>query len=337
MAIREVYVGGELDSVRVTAGVVGVDTITNRRDPAFSDMSLVLNIGAQSQFVCDFKDELGAPTTIPTGETIWMHFYGVTVATSSAFVPLSVISDTSGRPCFRVSYGTLGNTTVNIEVNGSTGLTPSWTVAASYIGFDGYLDVGIFTGTTKKVQLFVNGNFISEAPISQVGSGGYKEVVFTSSGTNFHTSYISQILITENKPTVGSRVWTRKPSGAGALQQMAGAYTNLVKTALNDTTAVISNAADQTATYQYQDITIPTGMAMGEVWQWTRTKTDGVSPTNLQSVCRVGSTDYTTANMSGMTAGFNGLPGRWPLNPATTTKWSASTFNAAEFGMKSTA
>lgn len=329
MAIREVFAGGELDSVAVISGTAVANTASSNRDGAYSDMSI--QVGA-SIYSCSFKGLDGADTAIPVGETVWLHTY-VSRSLSSGTATLLTLQDTSLRPCIQCMLAASGSV-LTLQYNSSTTSTPVWVAAASFGNFLGYIDVAFMTGPSPKAQLFVNGSFVGESPVSQVGSVGYDSLTF-GPGSAANTMYISQILVTENRPTVGARVWTRKANAAGAVSEMTGAFGSLVKTAINDTTSVTSNAPLQTSVFAYQDVATPVGMAWGELWVWSRAKNDGAPPANLKGVVRVGTTNYESPAMTAISGGFNALPSRWPTNPATSAKWTDSSFNAAQIGMKS--
>lgn len=327
MAVREVYAGGELDSVRVIAGSAAVSTTPLYRDTAYSDCSLVLQ---GNVYTSNFYDEDNVETTIPLGETAWVHLNLFSNTTASYLALL----DTTGRPILRVARPS-SSTSITLERNTGTAASPAWVVLASY-GFSSYasFDVDFYfkTGSSKECGFYINNSLISTETFTDASVAALAS--FTA-GPSTGDNFVSQILITENKPTVGAKVWTRKASGAGSVSGMSGVYTSLVKTALNDTTAIVSNAALQVSTFAYQDVTTPSGMVWGELWVWSRAKNDGSAPTGLNGIARVGGVNYSSPLMQGMGSGFNGLPVRWKNNPATSTKWTDATFNAAEFGMES--
>lgn len=328
MAKRELYSGGELDSVRVRMGVGVVNS--GRRDTAYSACSLEAK--DITVYELPFRGVDQGPTTCPIGETIWMtHFLG-TWASSSIGESLK-LTDINGRPNLRIWCS--GPFMVSVQQNTSVTTTPVWeTVVSRAQSPESYVTVGFFTGSEKLVKLYVNGEFVAQGNVSNVGTGGYDCATFGPAGNSASSIFGSQFLITENIPTIGARVATIKATANGAMQQMTGGYANLIGTAINDTTAVVADAVGEVSTFAYQDITVPSGMQLGEFWMWQRVISDGEEPANLQSACRASSTNLFTSNLSGVDVGSNQVAARWPVNPHTSQKWTAVALNACEFGMK---
>lgn len=330
MAVREVFSGGELDSVLTVSGAPLV--ATTGYDAGYS--ACALNI-SNREYRCNFVGEDMASTTVPNTETLWVHFFGG--VSEDVGGTLATVYDTTDRPCFRIQ-AVSGGYNVVVQWNSSVTSTPTWITAASFNNSSReitYIDASF--APNGAISLFFGDELKATGLASNIG-GHKKYAIFGPSSTSFgQIGYVSQILVTENKSTVGARVWTRKATANGAVQEMDGTYTSLVKTAINDATAVISDTAGETATYVYQDVTTPQALEWGEVWLWSRGREDGASPTNLKGVARIGGTDYTTANAPGITGGYGPLPARFPTNPATSAKWNDAAFNGAELGMESAA
>lgn len=325
MAIREVFVGGELETVSFPSG--SPTSSTTGIDTNFSAAGLSL-IG---NYRMDFVGEDGLPTSIPVGEIVYIHMY-ISTGVASSTPAYFTLYDTADRPSIRLTKDASSN--LNLQCNTSATAVPAWSTVVSYGGFtsNSPCDVVFDTGVSKALSLFVSNNLAGSGVATIVGA----DSKYMISGGGVTSNVVSQILVTENKPTIGAVVWTRKASGAGSNSGMAGVFSNLVKTAINDTTALVSNTAGQMSTFTYQDLTTPSGLEWGEVWLWSRAKNDGASPTGLNAVSRVGSTNYQSPPLSGISGGFLSLPARWKVNPATSAKWTDSAFNGAEFGMVST-
>jgi hypothetical protein len=117
----------------------------------------------------------------------------------------------------------------------------------------------------------------------------------------------------------------------------ANDYVNVTKTGLSDLTVISSATAGQLETYKAiaTDASIA-GLAVKAVVVSARARKGDSGPQNLQMVARVGSTDYTTANIA-LPSAFDVRQGVFSTNPATGLPWTITEVNAAEFGVKSIA
>lgn len=323
---RELIGGGELECFAVVSGTATVNTSSSKYDAAWSACAISTS---EAGYIGRFRNADATPTAAAAGSVVYLHFYGASSGSYDIIFP--GLSDINGRPIFRLAK-VWPSPAILVQINNSTNATPSWVnVGTGTTIFSGYFDVKFDTDAAT-LTFYVNETLIDTVSIiAAFADVAYVDLHYAhwAAGT-----CISQVLVTEDINTLGARIKTIKPSAAGPVQQMTGAYGNLVKTAINDTTAVISDAAGQLALYEYGDVTVPEGMEIGGVWQWMRARHDGTSPNDLRAAMRVGSTDYFSGQL-GVDVGFLPLLARWPVNPATSAAWMASALNGALLGMKS--
>lgn len=322
MADEIVYKGGELDSVRVISGAAVAGTVSSQYDAAYSQMG----IGIQSNVLGEIfrSPATGLPTTIGGSDTLWCScYYAASIASNSGAI--TTVEDVNGRPAFRINVAS--GPVFSFQHNTSATTTPAWSTLASFSGAaPAYLSFKAKLGSSKEFAFYIGGVLIELGTFSNSLIGDLSEFTI---GSISNAAYISQIQFSRNVPLAHSRLYTRKASGAGTYQQMTGAYTNIVKTSLNDTTGLVSSTAGQTTTNQYQDITVPDGMDMHpDVWIWNRVRNDGGEPSSMMQACIVNSVMQKGDDMP-VDIGFQGLP--HVLRSMTPALW-----NACEVGQEST-
>lgn len=326
MATMELFAGGELECFNLIGGAPVVSTSSSFLDPGFSACAIDVNQGLYSQI---FRDDLGAAATCSGGERLSVSCMIGNGATNliGAFI---TILDTGGRPAIRIAGEVESGAA--LQHNTSSNTTPVWTTLSSFpsIGLKGYVGFDLVTGSDKSFVFFVGGSIVSSGPLTNT----FGPLSSFTIGMQNNSAYISQVIINKDLSATGARLMTRKADGAGSVSGMTGVYTSLVKTSINDSTAITSDTAGQISTFSYQDFTTPTGLIPRGVHLWTRGKNDGTAPNELKGVCRISSTNYASPAM-GTVSGFGPLLARFPKNPATSTAWTDATFNSAEFGLES--
>lgn len=320
MADEIIYKGGELDSVRVISGAAVATT--SYRDSEYSAMSIVLS---GSVLAGDFRSPSdGSLTNVTGGDVLWSSFYvGLGSAVSGTWW---TVFDAGGRAAFRLNVQS--STTLQLQHNTSATTSPSWIDLSSFSGAGGlYLAFRIKTGADKEFGFYVNGVLISEGDFSNSYIGALSN--FRIGSLNSPNAAISQIQFSRNIPLVHARLYTRKATAAGTYQQMTGAYTNIVKTSLNDATGLVSDTVGQITTNQYQDVIVPAGMEMHpDVWIWNRVRNDGGEPSSMKQACIVNSVMQKSDDLP-VDIGFQCLP--HVLRSMTPALW-----NSCEVGQEST-
>lgn len=332
---RVLFAGGRLESVKVLAGAPS-DNGSAGFDATYSDASLQLGPGDVASH--KLYDDAMALTTVTAGHVAFFHcewnfqndpFHG----------PLQYpwqIFDAAGYQWFRFLYD--GNLTCQYQ--GSPGV---WTTLGTPIGlgvYQGALDfaVTIDAGGNHHAELYRDGTLTSTAgDFSAAGLTNLAEVRY--SGTySFYPAYASQMLVTEDVPTIAAHVKTTRATGGGFYDDWSGSYAGVSEPGDDDTTGNSATAENFKTTYPMGNIAVPAGYVIPSVFYWLRAKETGGDPGNIKAMLRAGGVDVISAELSGIGLGFKGIGTRYNEDPTTATPWTQASWNApVELGFESAA
>ncbi|MGE8142276.1 hypothetical protein ACQKOE_09900 [Novosphingobium sp. NPDC080210] len=327
------FAGGRLDSLTVQSGTPTEVTTAGTFDPTYCDASVSLATGQNVRV--DQLDASNAPTDLVSGDTGWYHcevnFTSTGLPANSNFLQ---VVDSAGNQWVSVRGGASAGILL-LAYNSGTGASPTWTQLGTGSTTIGGLvkvavDLKVTLGSPHSAELYVNGTLVS--------SGTFTQSSFTSArGMRFlgqtNSARISQLLITNNRSTIGAKVKYSRPSASGGNSEWTGAVDNVNEAVNSDTTVDSATTAGLRQTYAMGDVTVPANYAILSTFHFVRAKNDGAAPANIKSVVRQGTTNYdNSANFPGIGTGFVPLPARYDTNPATGTAWTESSFNSAEFG-----
>ena len=155
---------------------------------------------------------------------------------------------------------------------------------------------------------------------------------------NIDTS-LSQIILTEDEPTLYWKVRTLDPTGAGANSDWTGAYTDVDDVNLDtDSYNRIDSAGTQT--YAFFDVSsgIQTDMEVAAIMASVLAKGQtGAAVTSITNVTRIGGVNYDMGSALNVEGGQYETTCDVLLttSPATASAWTFAEINAAEFGFKS--
>lgn len=122
--------------------------------------------------------------------------------------------------------------------------------------------------------------------------------------------------------------WT--PTGGGAhYTQVDDAYN-----ALDTVTYVESSTSTQKDSYGFPALNIDSTTILGVQMNYLANKDDSGS-TTINALSRISATDYTSSNLP-VTTGQSYSRHIWQVSPATSTNWTESEIDGAEFGMQIT-
>jgi hypothetical protein len=332
MANRWLFAGGDVGVLRRT-GTQSVETSGSLRNSSWSDHSLRSNAVA-STITADFLNASGASDSATSGETVWCHVEMYVGATSATAGNLVIMVDGSDQPWLalrNVSAGTWG-----LYYNSGSGGSPTWTLigstfAAASSSVVSGIDLKLTLGSPHDAEVFVagvskpSGNF-TQASLTAIDA--FQTNCFSSGFTLTYSEWMASV----GFPTVGGHVYYGKPSAAGSNSGWTGAYTTIDDVGIDDADLISSGSAGQKSTFAYANLpTLTAGLAVGDLFMWTRAKNDGASPTNVKPVRRdSGATDNVGTSFSGIGAGFADFLTRY-------SGITESEYNASEFGVESAA
>jgi hypothetical protein len=154
-------------------------------------------------------------------------------------------------------------------------------------------------------------------------------------GAQFNANYAmhwSQVIVA-TEPTIGWRLITRYPSGAGATSSWTGTYTDIDEISYSDADFINSGTADQVSTFAQTGPTL-TGYTVRAVGVYARARRGAGGPQNLQLALRASGTDYFSGSKA-LGIGYTPQGHVWETNPATSAAWVNTAIDALQPGVKS--
>lgn len=136
--------------------------------------------------------------------------------------------------------------------------------------------------------------------------------------------------------TIGKRLMTIVPTGAGTTANWTGSYTAIDDPAYSDADFMYSDAADEVQLFSGTAVGSLSGYSVEAVVVTARAKKDGAGPANIQMALRTQSTNYFSSTIA-LDAGYTANVAVWETNPNTGLAWTAADIAALQFGMKSIA
>lgn len=154
-------------------------------------------------------------------------------------------------------------------------------------------------------------------------------------GTDLHVgTFVSQVIIADTS-TIGKRLGTRYPNGAGTTGDWTGAYTDVDEIVYDDADFAYSASADQVELYTQTGPDF-SGYVPVAVAVYARAKRGASGPQNLQLALRVNGTTYFSGNKA-LGLGYDSYGHIWETNPDTTGAWTGAQLAALQPGVKSIA
>lgn len=300
-------------TVNSTAGNLGLYVV----EGVLVDTSLPdtpLNFTAAGEFWLDFYVYLVATGTTRALATIY----------SGSTALFRIIQNTSST--LRVEYWDGSAWQVGVSNGGSVSSANRYRIAAHIKMHDtlGVIDLYLngaligtsFAGDTIRTAATTCDKAMFQCPGS---SGVVYSAVFASDEDSRPIHYIQRV-----------------PSGAGALTQMTGAYTDVDEFGFSDNDFLQAASADLVTlvTKAALPTALNTGYQVMGVSVSARALKGGTGPTKLQLACRHGTTNGFSGDKN---LGAVGAPVQhmFTQNPATAAAWTFAEADAAQFGVKS--
>lgn len=339
-----IFAGGRMETIKVENGTIVQNTNSSTFDNNYADCSLEVYINYINSFSISFFTESSnilSPISAVSGDTLFLHFE-VKGDTSGAHYggqnPIT-FKDSSGYPW--ISLRVVTANTLTLMYNSGTGTSPVWSnIDSNTLSPSSNLepyDFEITLGSPHSVKMYRNGSLIRSGTFTQAALTNLASCSFMSFHANIGAStrsYYSQILATIGISTIGAKVKTCRATGAGAHTDWSNSYTAVNEVIVNDATIQNATTSGLVSTHVMSDVTVPTGYEIKSIFHWLRAKNDGSSPANIKSVLRMGGTDYSTGNLSGIGAGYSPTGARYDSDPSGS-NWTESVWNGIEAGYES--
>jgi hypothetical protein len=271
-------------------------------------------------------------------DSLWVHFAitdgaGVTGATD---VKPMVLANAAGTELFRVNWSSSGGTMSLEYWNGSAWATAgsSFTINANTAVQHCDLNV-VGNSASGSCQLLVAGT--TRASATGVDLSAVKSITKHRSygiGSSTSAQALSQVVVADES-TVGMRVLTRYPNGAGANSDWTGTYADVDELVYSDADFLNSATANQVSMFTQTGPTI-TGYSVRAVAVAARAHCGASGPQNLQLALRSSGTNYFSSSKA-LSAGYSANINIWETNPATSAAWVNTAIDALQPGVKSIA
>jgi hypothetical protein len=327
------FAGGEVEAFVRSGTNVAEDTTAGTFDATYARCSI--KVGANTSGDYMETTQLGSLTTL------WLHFEYYQPTSISA-LPLVTWYNSSGVTVFRLTSaaGGSGSATFKLQYwNGSAfvDVGTTFTLLASNRQI---VDIKLICGASGSFEVYV-GNSI------QASGSGFNAAVTNVDKVRFHCNnssgfsgrdpQISQVICSTGS-TIGHKLYLKPPTGNGANTAFTGTFADVDETALLDSDFIESTAANDIETYTHAAISFGSGTIKAVVVS-ARALVAATGPQNLQAALRIGSTNYFSANLPNLGAGFGPVVAVFENDPSTGGAWGTANAGGVgtEFGLKSIA
>jgi hypothetical protein len=320
------------------ADVQTAGTIDTENDPGYVDTYCAESIraagsGSSNWFFMDIAPQ----------NSLWIGYYQKMIVNANGNSVLPFVQ------FFNTAYST-ANALLQIDVDDPSTINLEYWNGSAFVT-DASIDPNMLNSTKKRIdihivlsdtvgkfELYIDGTLTATLTTSdtiRTAATTIDRITLRSPNVDTISCYYSGIIVAD-EDTRGMRLVQRLPTGAGAETDWTGAYTAIDEIGINDADFITSATANQTSTFTFNDLPSEfNGSPIAAVVVSERVQGSAISPTTLQNVARVGSTDYPDDTEHATTTAYGPAQTVFNVNPATLTEWTASTVNAAEFGVKS--
>lgn len=318
------FMGGEMGAFVPSDNNVFEDTNSTYYDSTFSRAAIHMSGSAAYCESADFT----------SSNEIWVHFAirdGSGSGTASATKVLSVTA--GGTEMVRVTVdSTTTPNTVSLQYwNGATYTT----VASVTVSFNTvqHMDLHIVgNSATGSLTLYVAG---TERYAS--GSTDLSSVTNMTNVRSYGRGAVSDMAVSQvvvaDESTIGWRLATIYPNGAGATTDWTGTYTEIDEAVTNDADFINSSTNDQVELVTGSTPTL-TGYTVRAVAISARVKRGSTGPANLRFALRSSGTTYDNGSDIALGLGYEAQEAIWETNPATAAAWVNTAISALQYGVK---
>jgi hypothetical protein len=306
-------------------------------DSAVSEQALHYNSSfARTSIHCPRDTNYAEALPSAAGTDIWIHFDMVSDSIASGTSTTRFVwYDSSGNERIKINY--TGNTnTVIVQYWNGASFTSLTAVSLNMSLVRQTLDLHVVCNSASgSINLYVSGtNRLNSGAINLSSVADLKKFRFYGSAPSGLTTdtWVSQVIVADES-TIGWRLATFYPNGAGATSSWTGAFTDIDEATYNDADFINSATANQVSTFA-QTGPAMTGYVVKAVIVAARAKRGSSGPANLQLTLRSAGTDYFSASHA-LDLGYTGEQNAWETNPATGAAWVNTAISSLQPGVKS--
>lgn len=274
----------------------------------------------------------------------YTHFFGGWGLLTNASPTYPIMGFYSGSTCYLGLWFNNSNGNYDGKYwNGSSWVTIFSSNAVFYnaaYNWDFYIKVG--TSGTGEFKVYYNNQVIGSTNSLDTTFGGAvssftKVRMGVGNNNGVGAFYFSEVIVAD-WPTLGARLPTISPNAAGTYTEFAGgSYTAIDDLGLLSD-FLTSNTANERMSAGFTDLSaLGTGESIVNVKVLATASRDTVGPQNANLFTRISATDYHGSDQAVQTT-LAAVPRpvqNWATSPATSSLWTVTEINAAEFGMRS--
>jgi len=191
-------------------------------------------------------------------------------------------------------------------------------------------DIYIFCDAAGGMKHYVSGTLRNSGSADLSHLDGVAKIRLHAGTFERHWSQV----IVADEPTIGMRLFTMYPSGAGATSQFTGSYTAVDEIAYSDSDYIFSDTNGDVSVFAGTLVGALTGYTIRSVGVSARAKCGAGGPQNLRLVIRSGSTNYPNGSDIPLDVGYTANQVVWETDPDTTLDWTSVGASAIQFGVK---
>jgi hypothetical protein len=320
-----VFAGGEIGAFTASDSNTHEATTSGTFDSAYA------RCGISSTGTSTTANTATFASSLAEGYLHWRMIHGL--ASPSFWVGNVQLKNSGGVVMFNLEY--FSNLMRLYYYNGS-----GYTLAFSDIPISetGLCELDLYwLGNTAsgQIRLYSSGSLaatsgtVNLSAVANVGSA-----VFIG-GEIGSTNVVSEV-IAASEPTIGWRLGTIYPTGAGSTNSFdSGTYAEVDETVYSDADSLSSGTANQIATFACNDLS-PGGYVIKGVAVAARAKRGTTGPQSLQLATRTEGSNYFSATKA-LDVGYGAFLNIWETNPNTGIAWTETEIDAIEIGAKSIA
>lgn len=298
------------------------------RDTDYVDEEIELAAEGSQSYILPIPDFDSAPTEL------WFHFrikLPANIDSTAADGKFFAMQNAFGQNLAQID---VDNGDFRCEVATTNGAYWSPVAGGTYT-FDIHL---VQNGTTRSIELFVDGVSVSSASRSTTSSGIANVFIFSDDLGNLSTPsamYLSEFIIDDADSTVGCRLHLERPAVAGHHSEMTGSITDIMDADTDFLTAASDGLRQSYQTLGYSGDSSP-GVTVRAVLAYARVKgaVEGEGPHKFTPFLRIGTTDYYGAEIN---EGGAAPVGRWSqflTDPSTGLAWDIADIGNWEGGVR---
>jgi hypothetical protein len=325
--MTEMFCGGEMGAFTPSGSGVVETTEAGMFNASFARCALSLDgtIGSPNLYYAD-----GVEWAEVAGD-IYVHFDHAISGNSAVTNNVLVLLNDIGTEVYRIRQ-TVVSTNVYAWQMQYLNVGLAWTNAGTTISASSYLSTfDLFVDTTNgDMSLFASGTeLVTVTGLSLSHNSGVANVRLYSAD---QPRCISQVIV-DTDPTIGDRLYTLPPTGAGADTAWTGTYTEIDEIVYSDADFINSSTNDQVETFAIAAPTL-TGYTVRSISITARAKRGASGPANLRFVLRSSGTNYDNGSDIALGVGYGAFWATWATNPATAAAWVNSAVASLQFGVK---